>query len=339
MYDPLGEHLSGRAPAWSEQRDLHEPPWRDPPWRDAPVTAHFRGGPLDGRIEALPPDAPRVYQVPQPPQVYWTDYSTPLQIGTVDYYASGRTIHAARDLVTGANNYTISIEYTVSATTAATGTAALSYPQYPALTGTQNSPHWYNANPVPMTEEERAARAAQTARTALRERRKKARIQKRARKLLLGLLTEEQQHEYARSKAFTVVARNGKTFRLRKDKTAELLGTDGAAIAAYCIHLPYGYPAEDTLAALMLLLKADPEVFEKTANVTRLQPSTSTVAADVRRMGASMEEAGRAARYAAEHMREARAMLRSEGLSEAEIESLRQWPNRQSGLLAVGGAA
>jgi hypothetical protein len=48
-----------------------------------------------------------------------------------------------------------------------------------------------------------------------------------------------------------------------------------------------------------------------------------------------MREAGQAARHAAEHVRESQAMLRAEGLSEAEVEALRQWPNHEAGLVVA----
>lgn len=94
---------------------------------------------------------------------------------------------------------------------------------------------------------------------------------KRARRLLLRLLSEAQQREYADSKTFTVHAANGKVFRLRKGRTAELLGSDGQPVAAYCVHLAGGFPAEDNLAALLLTLQTDPAEFERIANVTPLR--------------------------------------------------------------------
>lgn len=122
--------------------------------------------------------------------------------------------------------------------------------------------------PRQMTAEEIAQRVRETA----RQNRERARAVKRGRKLLLRLLTDAQQIEYARTKSITVVAADGRVFRLRKSRTAELLGPDGMPVAAYCVHPSGGFIAEDTLIAQKLMLETDPASFERIANVTRLRP-------------------------------------------------------------------
>lgn len=101
-----------------------------------------------------------------------------------------------------------------------------------------------------------------------RARLRQARASKRGRKLLLSLLTEEQQRQYAATQCFTVLGENGLLYRLRKRRTAELVGPDGGSVANYCIHLSGSFCAEDNLIALKFLLETDVPEFERIANIT-----------------------------------------------------------------------
>lgn len=100
----------------------------------------------------------------------------------------------------------------------------------------------------------------------------------RGAKLLLRLLTDQQQIEYARTGKITVLAADGRTFRLRKGRTAELL--DGReVVASYCIHPSGGgWVAEDTLICQLMSLQNDPAEFEKIANISHhRQPAAAPV--------------------------------------------------------------
>lgn len=121
-----------------------------------------------------------------------------------------------------------------------------------------------------------ATRAAQHKNAVLRKR-----AIKRGRKLLLAVLTEEQQREYARRKAFTVKGADGKMYVIRKGGTTHELDVDGRAIFSHCIHLPYSYIDEDTLVGLKLLLETDPKEFRRIANTSRISvPSIPQVMLD-----------------------------------------------------------
>lgn len=289
------------------------------------TVGRFHGGTRDGQVMALEEAQPLIrFPVAVAAQAYYTaadSLTVAPQWSTEDYYAGSRTVTFDTANVTAS-------AYAVQWPTATT--VAIDY--YVIGAGANNVVHGtWNCDTVysrPLTGEQQAVRA----RAAVRKDRRRVIAHKRARRLLLNLLSEEQQHEYAQNKTFTVVAKNGKVFRLRKGKTAELLGSDGAAIAAYCIHLPHGYEPEDTLIALLLSLQTDPAEFERVANVTHLQsPQDRLVAAVEGELAAARQDD----RWRREHDAEARALLRAEGLSEAEIEALRQPPNHRDGLLVA----
>lgn len=293
----------------------------------APRVARYHGGSKDGQVEALESyQSARHFSIL--PAIQWYAAESPATVmrpyQTEVYYAQGRTITAADtsawERSAAATAYTIVVDYVAASTNATAATVA----------STWNSFDFQYVPAPPLTPEQEATRA--------RGERRKVLAHKRARRLLLNLLSDEQQHEYARSKCFTVIAKDGRVFRLRKGKTAELLGGDGVPVAAYCIHLPYGYNHEDTLVALLLSLQTDPAEFERVANITRLKRPAETVrdmAVGLQNVTVAMREAGQAARYALEHVRESRAMLRAEGLSDAEVESLRQPPNHHAGLVVA----
>lgn len=326
--------------------------------RPAPQrTARFHGGSLDGQ-ERVVPDEPRPYlEVPvydQTPAAFWSSADSaltmPVSLRTETYVAHrvyNQTNIAAANSANlwhqSFQNFTTSIEYFSTALTATqaameqyrggwlTANEARQLIGFPNYTTGANAVYQMSVDAPPLTDAELARRALQARRTA----RRKQMAHKRARQLLLNLLTDEQQREYASSKAFTVHARNGKVFRLRKGKTHELLGSDGVPVAAYCVHLAYGYAEEDTLAALLLTLQNDPAEFERVANVTQLQRRRTQPPS----MADDLARARLDAQRRAEYVRESRQLLASEGLSEAEIDALQEWPNRRNGLLVVGAAA
>jgi hypothetical protein len=137
---------------------------------------------------------------------------------------------------------------------------------------------------------------------------------KRGRRLLLSMLDDEQLREYARTQSFVVVAADGRPFRLRKGKTAQLLDAQGRVEASYCIHLfsdrheqeYVSYVAEDTTIAQLLMLQHEPAEFDRIANIT--PHSRPTI------------DPAQAQRYLEEHDREAEAILRAEGIADP-----RQW--------------
>jgi hypothetical protein len=130
---------------------------------------------------------------------------------------------------------------------------------------------------------EREARIAEQAERekARREREKKEReereaIKKRARDLLLSVLTPEQQDDYKKNRCFYVEA-NGEMFRINEGHAGNVEKVDPTTkrrIESYCIH-PNMYqggsgrrmPDEDAMAAQKLALETDPKKFKKTANV------------------------------------------------------------------------
>lgn len=165
-------------------------------------------------------------------------------------------------------------------------------------------------------------------RRAAKRAREREAAEKRGRKLLLSLLDEEQTREYARTSTFKVTAADGRVFRLRKGKTAELLDTD-VATASYCIHLfadtdGRRYVDEDTMISQMLLLQNDVEEFERIANITPLvyhrAPGGRRGRPPVLQRDAAQGITYREMVYREQHIRESEAILRAEG-----IENPREW--------------
>lgn len=132
---------------------------------------------------------------------------------------------------------------------------------------------WTFAAPEPLTQEEADRRLAVTRAAAHKSAIRRKKAIKKGRKLLLEVLTEAQQEEYARTKSFTVCGANGKTYKLRKGGTTHQIDESGLAILSHCIHLPYSYIDEDTLVAVKLLLETDSARFLKIANTSRLAAS------------------------------------------------------------------
>lgn len=133
---------------------------------------------------------------------------------------------------------------------------------------------WQPFEPVePLTQEEADRRLAATRHAAHKSAIRRRKAIKKGRKLLLEVLTEAQQQEYARTKAFTVTGADGKIYKLRKGGTTHQIDESGLAILSHCIHLPYSYIDEDTLVAVKMLLENDPKEFLKIANTSRLAPS------------------------------------------------------------------
>lgn len=185
--------------------------------------------------------------------------------------------------------------------------------------------------PVPQTPEQIERRN----RALLRRKVVAHRAERRAKKLLMRVLNDLQLHEYAKNGSFTTVAADGRIFRLRSNKTAELLGMDGKPVASYCIHLTGGYRPEDTLVAQKLLLDTDPARFEEVANVTVLRPNVEGERERAAREEVRVAMTGARSirelrdddgRYLAEHYRESAAILMGEGIADPEAwdEELRE---------------
>jgi hypothetical protein len=228
----------------------------------------------------------------------------------------------------------------VDYTTAMTGTTDTIFQLYqvpPNTTGGANV--YYGSSAGPYTHEPlcdcagagtcaHCLQRERAKRRAFKKRRQREIAEKRGRKLLLSLLSEEQMRDYAKTRTFKIVAADGRTFHLRKNKTAELLNEHEQAVASYCIHLYgeqiggeyVGYVPEDTTIAQILMLQTDPAEFERIANITKLTPRPPTpdlaaAARNGRRIDRLDDEAVRR-RYERDVERE----LRAEG-----IENPREW--------------
>jgi len=146
----------------------------------------------------------------------------------------------------------------------------------------------------PLTQEEADRRLAATRAAAHKSAIRRKKAVKKGRRLLLEVLTEAQQEEYARTKSFTVCGADGKVYKLRKGGTTHQIDEGGLAILSHCIHLPYSYIDEDTLVAVKLILETDPDTFLKIANTSRLAASPIGIAVP----GLPQEMADRAAALA-----------------------------------------
>lgn len=127
--------------------------------------------------------------------------------------------------------------------------------------------------PLSLSPEEADRRLAATREIAHKSAIRRQKAVKKGRKLLLEVLSEAQKQEYARTKSFTVVGANGKTYKLRKGRTTHEVDESGLAILSHCIHLPHSYIDEDTLVAVKMLLETDPKQFLEIANTSRLAHS------------------------------------------------------------------
>lgn len=171
-----------------------------------------------------------------------------------------------------------------------------------------------------------------------REKLELLRASKRARKTLMKFLDAEQLASYAATGRFKVVASNGWVFELRKQGNPLLLGDDGHADASFCIHPRERFPDEDKILSFMLLLMSDVDDFLRIANRTTIRQRPLAPVPPVI-PSVTMNEALQEERWRREHVRESQAMLRAEGLSDAEVEALRRPPNQRDGLLVVGQQA
>lgn len=133
-------------------------------------------------------------------------------------------------------------------------------------------------HPLRIAQRDAQARAvSETAR--LRDRAKlnaKTRARARAEKLLLSVLTLEQQATYKERGWFIVEGNDSKTkYRIRASESmvgnVDVLKPDGSVKHKLCAHLPIGtVPPGDQLVAQKVYLEADEKYFLKTANVHRV---------------------------------------------------------------------
>ncbi len=100
------------------------------------------------------------------------------------------------------------------------------------------------------------------------------RYRKRAMRLLEKHLTPQQLRQFKRKVFFTVVARDGKTYRIENGSSGNVFLMEGRKkVIQYCIvfkdHAPL--PNFDLMLAQKLILETDQELFLKTANATDLR--------------------------------------------------------------------
>jgi hypothetical protein len=107
---------------------------------------------------------------------------------------------------------------------------------------------------------------------AKKQRREVRRASMRARALLHSQLTKEQRWELRASKAFTIVGRDGKTYRITEGSASNvLLLEEGSAIRRFCVVAKdLRLPVYDLMLAQKLLLETAPEDFHKLAVVQDL---------------------------------------------------------------------
>lgn len=129
-----------------------------------------------------------------------------------------------------------------------------------------------------ITPEEADRRLQETRRRQHKNAIMRKRAVKKGKRLLVSILTELQQHEYAKHGRFTVIGEDGKVFVLRKSGTVHELGVDGHAAYSHCIHLPYSYIDEDTLISLKLLLETNVKEFRRIANTSKLHGYSAPLA-------------------------------------------------------------
>ena len=96
--------------------------------------------------------------------------------------------------------------------------------------------------------------------------------QRKARRLLLSHLTPEQRDEFERLERFTVIAADGRTYRVHRKWSHNLELIEGGFITEQlCVHPREQTPVEDSLLAQKLMLETDPDTLRRIANITRLQ--------------------------------------------------------------------
>ncbi len=97
---------------------------------------------------------------------------------------------------------------------------------------------------------------------------------KRAMRLLEKHLTPPQLRQFKKKTCFTVIAKDGKTYRIENGSSGNVFLMEGRKkVIQYCIvfkdHAPL--PNFDLMLAQKLILETDPELFLKTANATDLR--------------------------------------------------------------------
>lgn len=184
---------------------------------------------------------------------------------TVDWFSNSTAIDSTAWYTTAGTTNDIRMVYDWQQYTPAYTTPA--YAPMQVWTGQS----WEPAAVLTLEEADRRLAATREAQFKTAIRRKKA--IKKGRKLLMTVLTDEQQREYAKTRSFTVNGQNGRRFKLRKSGTTHELDENGVALYSHCIHLPYSYIDEDTLVAVKLLLETDVQSFLKIANTTKLNRS------------------------------------------------------------------
>lgn len=126
-----------------------------------------------------------------------------------------------------------------------------------------------------VTPEEQAALNAAVAETERRFKEKRVKeeeARQKAAQLLREYLDERQRDTLDKHRFFEVVAPSGRRFRIRPGTAGNIfLLEDGEEAVRYCIH-PVDYvPEADTHLAQALMIAAQEEHFEKTANKTRIR--------------------------------------------------------------------
>lgn len=127
--------------------------------------------------------------------------------------------------------------------------------------------------PAPLTEEQLEARRVAQAEREARDAERRAEqeiIRGRARVLLESLLDRKQKAELRKEGHFHVHTKDGeRTYRLKPGHPPLRVKSEDGNRYSYCIHPLEQFPAEDTAAALKLLIEADEDEFLRIANATR----------------------------------------------------------------------
>lgn len=93
----------------------------------------------------------------------------------------------------------------------------------------------------------------------------------KARQLLRDVLDRNQRRELERDGHFHVQTRDGeRVYRLKPGSPPERVKGEDGVRWSYCIHPRESYPADDTAAALKLLIEADEDEFLRIANASRV---------------------------------------------------------------------
>lgn len=128
-----------------------------------------------------------------------------------------------------------------------------------------------HATPPVITPEERARLDAEVKRRAeeyavAEAARKEA--DKRAEELLVAHLDGEQKKQYRRDRSFTMRARDGRRYRVRRAWSGHVSRLDdaGKEVERLCCHPKVAVPLPDNQLFAKLMLETDPEQFLRTAN-------------------------------------------------------------------------